>query len=561
MRNYFHKSTVKAVGIRTQSPHSQTLGIKMHRIVLAALCTAIIAAPAHADPIDDAFADWTGPDRPGCAVGIRQGGNAPDLRAYGMADLERAVPVTVDTVFESGSVAKQFTAAAVLMLVEDGRLSLGDDIRGYLPEMPDYGVPITIDHLLTHTSGLRDWSDLVGFNGWPRYSRVYSNTDALLIASRQRALNHPPGARFSYTNTGYNLLAVIVERATGKSLADFTRERIFAPLGMAHSGWRDDYRRIVANRAVGYVRDGDRFVLGLPMENAYGSGGMLTTLGDLLEWEEALDRGTLGRFVTSKLSEPARLDDGRRSAYGRGLVLGTYRGEREVFHNGGTNGYQAWAGRYPGQDLAIVMLCNGRTVGPDTQVRRIASLFVPPKPLDPLASPPAEELRSRPGLYVAEGPFEILRIETADGQLRTASGMALEYLAAGRYRLGSGELRFTPMGLERHLRDGEILPFTREVPASPAAHDLAQLAGRYVNDEVSGAFVLQVRGGKLFMTPIDRPDGSVPLEPLVRDGFIGPGYLVRVLRTPDGRVSGLSFRTARVYALDFVRADDPSLLR
>lgn len=515
-----------------------------------------VATPAHADAIDEAFAPWSGADRPGCAVAISQSGLPPVVRAYGMADLERRVPVTPDTVFETGSVAKQVTAAAVLMLAEDGRLSLDDDIRRYLPEMPDYGTPITIDHLLTHTSGLRDWSDLVDFTGWPRYTRVYSNADALLVASRQRALNHRPGERFSYTNTGYNLLAIIVERVTGQSLARFTEARIFRPLRMVHSGWRDDYRRIVPGRAIGYVRDEETLVTGAPLENAYGSGGMLSTVGDLIKWGEALDLGTLGPFVTAKLQEPARLTDGRVTTYGRGLMLGRYRGQPEIFHNGGTNGYQAWVGRYPDQALLIAMMCNGRTIGPDTQVRRIAALYLPGEAARlPAARPAEDELGRRAGLYVGAGPLEILRIVARNGRLETQGGTHLPFIAPGRYRLGASELRFSERGVARHLPDGEVRPLTQEVEADRTPLDLAGLAGRYVNDEVLGAYDLEPRDGALMLIPAGRPDGTLRLTPLIRDGFAGPGFLMRILRGADGRVTGLRFQTARVYELDFSRID------
>lgn len=529
-------------------------------IVVGALSAALLATVARADPIDDAFAPWSGPDQPGCAVGLRHADQPADLRAYGVADLEHGVPITIDTVFESGSVAKQFTAAAVLLLVQDGRLALDQDIRTWLPELSQYGRPITIDHLLTHTSGLRDWSDLADFTGWPRYSRVYSNMDALRITARQKALNHPPGERYAYTNTGYNLLAVIVERATGQSLAEFTQARIFTPLGMTHTGWRDDFRRIVPGRAVGYVREGDRLVLGAPMENAYGSGGMLTTVKDLLAWEDALDHATLGGFVTGKLQEPAVLRNGTRTAYGRGLQLSSYRGQTEIFHNGGTNGYQAWAGRYPDQRLTIVMLCNGRTVGPDTQVRKIASLFLPPEPASPPPqSPSPEELALRSGLYVGQGPFEVLDLVAKGGELRLAGGVVLPMIAPGVYRLGTSELRFASGGVERRMRDGEVRRFVRETRTSPGDAELTPLVGRYVSDEVSGAYDLTIDGRGLLLTHVGRPDRTEPLTPLFRDGFLGPGYLMRVVRDARGRAVGLRFQTPRVYALDFARATTDAL--
>src|SRR5215204_3924736 len=189
------------------------------KLAWVACALALAATSVRADPLDDAFANFTKPGSPGCAVGVAKKGEAPVFRAYGQADLEHAAAITADTIFEAGSVSKQFTAASVLTLVADGKLALTDDIRKYLPEMPSYGAPITIDHLLNHTSGLRDWGEVAALGGWPRGSRAYTNLEALKIASRQKALNYPTGSAYSYTNTGYNLAAVIVSRVSGQSFA------------------------------------------------------------------------------------------------------------------------------------------------------------------------------------------------------------------------------------------------------------------------------------------------------------------------------------------------------
>lgn len=528
------------------------------RLAALSLLLACGGFGARADALDDAFAAWARPDGPGCAVGVARKGEATVFRAYGMADLERGARVTPDTVFEAGSVSKQFTAATVLMLIEEGKLGLSDDIRKHLPEMPDYGAPITIEHLLTHTSGLRDWSDLADFTGWPRYTRVYDNEDALAMMARQRALNHPPGAAYSYTNTGYNLLAIIVQRATGRTLAEVTHERLFQRLGMGHTGWRDDFRRLVPGRALGYLKDGDRFVLGMPFENAYGSGGLLTTVGDLLVWNAALAEGRLGPFVTDKLQEPAVVAGGRKVNYGRGLMLTTYRGQHEIFHNGGTAGYQAWTGRYPEQDLSIALLCNGRGVGPDTQAHKVAALYLTAVPAAAPASPAspalAEDLRAVPGVYLQQGAFSMLRVVADGDNLRLADGQVLPPSGPGRYRFNTSELVFRPDGtMERHMAGGDVRHFTREAPVATA--DLTGLAGRYTSDEAGGVFLLSARDGRLTMTPIDHPAGAIVLTPLVKDGFTAPGLLMRVARGRSGQVEGLRFQTARVWDLRLRRID------
>jgi CubicO group peptidase (beta-lactamase class C family) len=262
------------------------VAVALHHPLLAqAGQTATLPAAdprAAADPrIDDIFAKWTAAT-PGCAVGLARDGRIVLEKGYGMADLEHAVPNAGDTIFEAGSVSKQFTAAAVLQLAAEHKLSLDDPARKYIPELPDYGTPLTIRHMLTHTSGLRDWGSVAGIGGWPRTTRVYTHAHVLEIVGRQRALNFAPGTSWSYSNTGYNLAAIIVARVSGLSFAEFCRQRLFEPLGMTHTSWRDDHTRIVKNRAIAYGEAGDGFHTLMPFEDVYGNGGLLTTVGDLL---------------------------------------------------------------------------------------------------------------------------------------------------------------------------------------------------------------------------------------------------------------------------------------
>src|SRR5882724_5897167 len=222
---------------------------------------------------------------PGCAVGVAQKGVVVLKAGYGMADLERNVAITPGTIFESGSVAKQFTAAALMLLAQQGKISLDDPMRKYLPELPDYGMPLTIRHVLSHVSGLREWRPIAAFGGTPEGTHVYSNQDLLQMAAKQRALNFDPGTNYSYTNTGFNISTILIERAlgNGKSFPAFTHETIFEPLGMTHTRWRDDFRAVVPNRALAYGRsESGVLTQQTPIENIIGAGGLLTTVGDLL---------------------------------------------------------------------------------------------------------------------------------------------------------------------------------------------------------------------------------------------------------------------------------------
>jgi CubicO group peptidase (beta-lactamase class C family) len=191
---------------------------------------------------------------PGCAAAVSLNGDVVFEKAFGLADLEHNVPNTPQTIFESGSVAKQFTAAALVLLQQDGKLSIDDPVRKYIPELPDYGAPLTIRHLLNHTSGLRDWGSVMGLTGAGRGDRVITQDLAFDVITHQRALDFTPGSEYSYSNSGYNLAAIIVERVSKQKFPAFVEERLFKPLGMKNSSWRDDYQRIVPGRAQAYAR-------------------------------------------------------------------------------------------------------------------------------------------------------------------------------------------------------------------------------------------------------------------------------------------------------------------
>jgi len=306
--------------------------------------------------VDLIFAKWT-TATPGCAVGVAVDGKPVLARAFGMADLEHEVRNTPDTIFEAGSISKQFTAAAVLLLARDGKLSLDDPVKKYIPELPDYGAPLLIRHMLNHTSGLRDWGSVASIAGWPRTTRVYTHAHVLDIVSHQHAVNFAAGTRWSYSNTGFNLAAIIVSRVSGMTFADFTRTRIFAPLGMTHTSWRDDHTRIVKNRAIAYEETREGFRTDMPFEKVYGNGGLLTTVGDLLTWNENFVSPKVGdaAFVAEE-QQVGKFSDGRAHDYALGLYNRTYKGVRQVDHSGSTAGYRADLARYPEQHLSVAVL-------------------------------------------------------------------------------------------------------------------------------------------------------------------------------------------------------------
>lgn len=317
--------------------------------------------------VDKVFAAWNSAT-PGCAVGVAERGTSVLQRAYGMAELEHSVANRPETIFEAGSVSKQFTAAAMLLLAQDGKVSLDDDVRKYVPELPAYDTPVTIRQMLSHTSGLRDWGNLAGIAGMPRGTRTYTHGHVVDILSRQQALNFTPGTRWSYSNSGYNLAAVIIARVSGMSFAEFSRTRLFRPLGLTQTSWRDDYARVVPGRAVAYSPQGAaRFRQAMPFEQVHGNGGLLTTVGDLLKWQPA---------VTEAQQVVARLNDGRELHYALGVFRGVYKGVPEVYHSGATAGYRAFLTHYPSAALTVAVLCNAGNANATQFARSVSDIYL-----------------------------------------------------------------------------------------------------------------------------------------------------------------------------------------
>lgn len=525
-------------------------------LALLIAAPALAQQPSPAQPssaqasLDAAIADFAQPEAPGCSVAADRRGQRIATGAFGLADLEHGVANTPDTIFEAGSVSKQFTAAAILLLAEDGRIALDDDIRTYLPEMPAYPTPVTIDQLISHTSGLRDWGALAMIGGWERGTRAYTNADVLRILARQTALNYPAGARYSYTNSGYNLMALIVERVTGQRFAAFTKARLFDPLGMASTRWRDDFRFVLKNRAVAYRPAQGGWEEHRPFEDTHGHGGLLTTVGDLLAWNRALAAGTLGERVTARLHERATLNDGFRIAYARGVVSGSYRGQPNWAHSGATAGYRAWLERFPASGLAVAVLCNGGSLNPAAVARRFLDSQLPPAPAPKpaaAAAPPIE----RAGDFVEGSTGRAIHLRVEDGKLRLDDGRALDDLGDGLFRAGETEVRFadadhfrrtTPEGHDDHVRAQPFLP---------DAAALAGYTGRYASDEAEAAFDVRPDGAGISLTLVDRPWQALQLSPVYPDAFQHGEWLARFHRDRDGRVRELSLGVSRVHDLRF----------
>jgi CubicO group peptidase (beta-lactamase class C family) len=523
--------------------------------ILAVVCLAPDARPA--DPtagdatarVDAIFAGYTA-DTPGCAVGVSKDGREVLTRAYGSADLEHGIPNTAETVFEAGSVAKQFTASAILLLAQADKLKVDDEVNTYLPELPDYGTPITIRHLLHHTSGLRDWETIVQAAGWPRGTRAHTHAHVLDIMSRQKALNFPPGTEYLYNTGAYNLLAMIVERVSGKSFAQYTRETIFQPLGMARTEWRDDYTRVVKDRAIAYQRKADGYHMQMPFETVHGNGGLLTTVGDLLRWNRNFTSERVGgRALLTELQRRGRLKDGLEISYARGLRVTSLRGVPEVSHSGSTAGYRAFLARYPQQTLSVALLCNAAEADAPALAHGVAEVFLGPALPPAVAVSPAAvdaaTLARWAGLYRNVRTGEPLRVAVENGGLRAGRRGLLVPLSESLFAIGDGTVRvqFKGEGVGRFFDvidgDGDVVHHAIAAEVAPTAAELSRYEGTYESDEAEVTYGVRVENGALVATR--RPDVRMTLTPAYRDAFTTADLpLVAFRRDARGQVIAMS---------------------
>ncbi len=497
---------------------------------------------------------------PGCAVGVSLDGVSVFEKAFGMAELEHRIPNTPQTIFESGSVAKQFVAASLVLLALEGKLSIDDPVRKYIPELPDYGAKLTIRHILNHTAGLRDWGSVMALTGVGRGDRVVSQAIAIDVILRQKGLDFVPGAEYSYSNSGYQLATEIVERVSKQKFPAFTEERFFKPLGMTHSSWRDDYQRLVPNRAQAYSRNAKgEWRLEMPIMNVYGNGGMLTTVGDWLRWNAMLDSRSLGAPLVEAMETRGVLNDGRTIPYALGIVVSEYKGIREISHSGATAGYQTFLARYPDKKLSVAVMCNGVPPNPTGVAHSVVDEIFGPFPAVPepeTVDLPEAKLQQYVGLWVNEKTNFAETTSIEKGALRFGNA-ALKASSDGSFRLGSSRVKFVPgpdgkpsfMDVQN---SGATERWAAKKSWTPNAAELAAIAGEWRSDEAQVTVSVVVENGKAAV--VKKPEYRLELKPTFKDHFTtGAGQVVWVTRKANGAIDRLHVGAGRMRDMVFRR--------
>ena len=414
--------------------------------------------------VDAVFADFTDLPVPGCALGVVRDGELVYGRGYGMANLEHDIPITTESVFRTGSVSKQFTAAVVAIAAMEGHLSLEDPLRKWIPELPDYGQPLTIRHALNHTSGLRDYLTLMRLRGL-RGDDFYTGEELIAVQVRQEELNFAPGSEYLYSNSGYFLLTEAVARAVGKPFKEYAEEIVFGPLGMTHSHFHDDHNHIVPLRADGYapLPEGG-FRTSMTTLDMIGDGGVYTSIDDMVYWVNALATDGLRPGLTAMLETRGVLTSGEQIDYAMGQTHGEYRGLATVGHGGSFVGFRANVLRFPSERTSIITLCNRADGDPSSRARAVADVVLADR-LGPRASERVRSAGSRgdapttspgtdPSQYVGTYHSPELDVDydfmEVDGALIVRAGAGIDDQVVGvagdTLRAGSLTFRFVRVG-------------------------------------------------------------------------------------------------------------------
>ena len=535
--------------------------------------------------VDKVFEKWDKSDSPGCALGVYRDGQIIYKHGYGMANLNDDVAITPATVFHVASMSKQFTAASIVLLAQQGKLSLDDDVLKYIPELPDFEERITIRHLVHHTSGLRDQWSLLGLAGW-RYSLdLITDDDVMSVMTRQKDLNFKPGEKHVYCNTGYTLMGLIVKRVSGMSLREFTAKNIFEPLGMTHTHFRDDHAEIVKHNALGYAQEDKNkpFRLSVTNFDTVGATSLHTTVEDLQLWDENFyDPRVGGPAFLQQMLERGKLNNGEQLDYAFGLVVGKYKGLPTVDHAGGDAGYRSDMTRFPEQHFSAAVLCNAADTNPSALVRQVADILLAKDIKTPESTPAketakssgaplsAEQMAALAGIYWNREDDDFHKVLVKDGKLQINVGgdefHTLKPAGETGFHVAEVpwgdqvEIRFLPASSEKPRRleqsfGGEKPDIFEAATAfTPSGRELSEYVGAYVSEEIDPVYRIVLQDGNLSLTRLKNK--AETLRPAVRDVFTGDIGTLRFARDSRQRISGLVLNAGRIRNFRFEKRVD-----
>ena len=530
-------------------------------IVLGFFLVPARAAEDSKEKVDKIFAEYDKADSPGCALGVIRDGKFVYRKGYGMGSLELGVPLSPESVFYMGSVAKQFTAASVVLAAEQGFLSLDDNVRKYIPELPDYGHPITLRQMLHHTSGIRDFLTLLGLSGRDP-ATIHSEAELVDLIARQKNLNNNPGDEWRYSNTNYFLLGVVVKRATKKSLSEFATENIFKPLGMEHTRFYDDHTLVVPGRVAAYDpgRDGKFLVDWSTQYDLVGGGGLMSTVDDMFLWDRNFYENKLGKgTLVTELQTRGVLNNGKQISYALGLGMGTYRGLPTAEHDGALDGYRTVILRFPEQRFSVVCLCNLSSANTSSLAHKVSDIYMKNSLL-----PVTSEANSSGSGYPNPSKFAGTYLDprkhfaytfSASGDDLLAWGAKLQRIGPNQFKdLGIGTITFENSSEARKATlviDGEVFFAGSRVDVMHLSDaDLAAYAGRYRSTEIDATYILSLENGALMLR--SNWDPPLKLNPVAPDEFESNlGISLVFDRGANGGVRGLRLFTENVHDISF----------
>lgn len=534
-------------------------------LILATLSAAATVAPAQEPPwatkVDEAAKTWAREKGPGGVVGVAVDGKVVYAKGFGLASLEHGVPLTPDSVIDVGSVSKQFTAMCVLLLEEEGKLKTSDDIRKYVPEIPTFGQTVTIDQMLHMRSGLRDYLTIWSLEGW---NGVDERDDDDLIATmaKQQGLNFTPGSSFLYCNTGYALLATVVRRVTGQSLARYAKEHIFAPLGMDSTRFDSD-PAAVPHRATSYVRGLGGWQPLASVLDIVGDGGVLTTVADLAKWHGCLLSNQLGKkdpALVRKLMTPG--GTAGETQYACGLVVDALEGVARVGHNGNWLGFNAATMLFPESKVSVFALgtdgSNECSRIADAVAREVLGIQSPEKESLEQVELKPEDLERFAGSYsLPDGRMLTIRLNDATLTLQVEGQPAFPLLAASKTKVFIRSPRVVvtfpegPSGEIVLTQGGAVLPLVRVEPFEPTTGQLEAWSGTYESREIDLRLTLRAEQGRV---RIETDKGTSFLARLASsDRLVASVGTVTLVVDAQGKTRGLTFDAGRATGLRFVR--------